>query len=54
MAKGAYTFLSYPDSSNLDDIKAALEAFNWDYCISPLHDKDKKEDGTFKRLITIG
>lgn len=49
MAKGAYTFLSYPESSDIEKIKAALDSYNWDYCISPLHDKDKKEDGTLKK-----
>jgi hypothetical protein len=49
MAKGAYTFISYPESSDIEKIKIALDSANWDYCISPLHDKDKKEDGTIKK-----
>ena len=49
MAKGAYTFIAYPESSDIEEIKGALEASNWDYEISPLHDKDKNEDGTEKK-----
>lgn len=49
MAKGAYTFLSYPDSSNIEDIKTALDSANWDYEISPLHDKDKNDKGEYKK-----
>lgn len=49
MAKGAYTFLSYPESSDIEKIKIALDSYNWDYCISPVHDKDHKEDGTLKK-----
>ena len=49
MSKGAYTFLSYPESSNIDEIKVALDSTNWDFEISPLHDKDVKEDGTVKK-----
>ena len=49
MAKGAYTFLSYPESSDIEQIKIALDSANWDYEISPLHDKDKNADGTEKK-----
>lgn len=49
MAKGAYTFEAYPESSNIEEIKEFLDSANWDYEISPLHDKDSKEDGTPKK-----
>lgn len=49
MAKGAYSFLSYPESSNIEEIKVALDSANWDYEISPLHDKDKNEKGEYKK-----
>lgn len=49
MAKGAYTFISYPESSNIEDFKGPFDSANWDYEISPLHDKDKNEDGTYKK-----
>ena len=49
MAKGAYTFEIYPESSDIEEIKVALDSANWDYEISPLHDKDLKEDGNLKK-----
>lgn len=49
MAKGAYTFISYPESSDIEKIKIALDSAGWDFEISPLHDKDVKEDGTLKK-----
>ena len=49
MAKGAYTFLAYPESSNIEKIKVALDSANWDYEISPLHDKDLDNDGNLKK-----
>ena len=49
MAKGAFTFLSYPESSDIEKIKVVLDSANWDFCISPVHDKDHKEDGTLKK-----
>lgn len=49
MAKGAYTFLSYPESSDIEKIKVALDSSNWDYCVSPVHDKDHNSDGTLKK-----
>lgn len=49
MAKGAFTFISYPESSDIEEIKGALEASNWDFEISPLHDKDKNEQGEYKK-----
>ena len=49
MAKGAYTFEAYPESSDIEEIKHYLDSANWDYEISPLHDKDLKEDGTLKK-----
>ena len=49
MAKGAYTFISYPESSKIEDFKNLFDSASWDYEISPLHDKDKNDDGTYKK-----
>lgn len=49
MAKGAYTFLAYPESSDIEEIKLAFDSSNWDFEISPLHDKDKDKDGNLKK-----
>lgn len=49
MAKGAYTFETYPESSDIEQVKTALDSAGWDFEISPLHDKDVKEDGTPKK-----
>lgn len=46
MSKIVYHCLSYPDSSDIEEIKSALDAREWDYCISPLHDKDVYKDTT--------
>lgn len=49
--KAVYTFLYYPECGSIDNVVAALAAFGdgWNYAISPLHDKDLKEDGTPKK-----
>lgn len=49
MAKGAYTFVTYPESSDIEMVKVALNSAGWDFEISPLHDKDVKEDGSKKK-----
>lgn len=49
MSKALYTFLSYPDSSDVEEIAKSLQKVGWPYAISPLHDKDIKADGTPKK-----
>ena len=53
MAKGAYTFVTYPESSDIEKVKVALDSAGWDFEISPLHDKDVKRDGTGKKHYHI-
>lgn len=50
MSKAVYSFVSYPESSDCTEIADSLYKVGWDcFCISPLHDKDIKEDGTPKK-----
>ena len=49
MSKAVYRFISYPESSNVEDIKKALDVSGYDWALSPLHDMDKKDDGSPKK-----
>ena len=50
MSKCVYSFVSYPESSDFQEITEGLYKLGWDcFCVSPLHDKDVTEDGTPKK-----
>ena len=53
MAKVLTHLYLIPNPATLKKIKVPLDSANWDYCISPLHDKDKKEDGTLKKGASL-
>lgn len=47
--KAVYQFLFYPELSDVDPLCWALNAMCWNWRVSPLHDKDVKEDGSPKK-----
>ena len=49
MSKAVYRFISYPESSNVEEIKQALDIACYDWALSPLHDKDLHDDGSQKK-----
>jgi hypothetical protein len=49
MAKGAYSFVTYPESSNHEDIADWFDFMGYEWSRSPLHDKDVNDDGTLKK-----
>lgn len=49
MAKGAYSFITYPESSDCDAIAEWCDFMGYEWCKSPLHDKDVNDDGTPKK-----
>lgn len=44
MAKKVYKFLSYPESSNVDEIETALNSVGFSWVHSQVHDKDVNAD----------
>lgn len=47
--KAVYQFLFYPELSDVEPLIWAMNACEWNWRISPLHDRDVKEDGTPKK-----
>ena len=47
--KAVYQFLFYPELSDVEPLIWAMNACEWNWRISPLHDRDIKEDGTPKK-----
>ena len=42
--KKTFKFLSYPESSDIDWLKADFDSHGWAWAVSPLHDKDIYQD----------
>lgn len=49
MAKGAYSFITYPESSDIKEIADWCDYMGYEWSVSPLHDKDLHDDGTLKK-----